>query len=141
MGDPLSMMASCLAVAGLGVKVTKILDTLMNQWQDSELILVSLQTQVGSFCASLKELSDWMEDEFLESTSSNNLNFTGNLARCGEGCMRFLLALKIELDIICEGNNRLRWRDKATLWNRGRIKELQEHLSCQTQGLILLLNW
>jgi hypothetical protein len=141
MADPLGMLASCLAVAGLALKVTKLLDDMIDRWNKAELNLVSLQTQVRVFGAALNELADWMRREYL--TSNVSSTFANNLALSVEGCMRFLLALNHEVEIISShGGSRMTAGDKAMLlWNDKRIKELKEHLSCQTEGLMLLLQW
>jgi hypothetical protein len=108
MADALGMIASIVAVAGLGVKVAKILDSLFQQWDDSEEIILGLRTRIQTFCASLSMLSTWMAEEYCESPSSSNRDFVKNLALAGEGCMRLLLKLKLELDIVCEGSDKLR---------------------------------
>lgn len=141
MADPLGMMASIVAVAGLGVKVAKILDSIFQQWDDSEEIIQGLRTRIQTFCASLSMLSTWMAEEYSESPSSNR-DFVKNLALAGEGCMRLLLKLNLELDIVCEGSDKLQWREKLQLmWNQSRINELEGHLNSQTLGLLLLLQW
>jgi hypothetical protein len=142
MPDPLSMLASCLAVAGLGVKVAKILDNLFHQWDDAEENIIGLRIKIQSFCASLEMLYDWMAEQYLTSPSSSNTSFVKNLALSGEGCMRILLALKAELNIVCFVRDKLRRRDKLLLlWNQSRIKELEGYLNSQTLGLMLLLAW
>jgi len=142
MADPLSMLASCLAIAELGLKVAKVLDTIFSQWDSADDVIVGLRIKIKSFCASLEMLSDWMAKEYLTSPSSGNLSFVRNLALSGEGCMRFLLKLKGELDIICQGSDKMRWRDKLMLlWNQSRVKEVEGHLNSQTLGLMLLLTW
>jgi hypothetical protein len=105
-------------MADLAVKVARSVDDLTSQWENAELSVVLLKTQVTIFSAHLSTLSKWMEMEFLESSASSGLNFVRNQALSGEGCLRFLLALKLELDVIDHKSGKMRWRQKLRLlWN------------------------
>jgi hypothetical protein len=142
MADPLSMLASSVAVAGLATKVAKSLDDLAGRWQNAELSLQSLKTTIASFNASLNSLSRWIEIEYQTSGACTDFAFVQNLAVSMEGFARFLLALQIELDLIGHNSGTLPWKKKAAvLWNENRIKDLRDHLMCQNQGLLLLLAW
>ncbi|TAQ85657.1 hypothetical protein B7494_g6023 [Chlorociboria aeruginascens] len=140
MADPVGMLASCVAVAGLAIRVVKTLDDLISRWDAAHLSLESLKSVVVTFTNSLKMLSLWMEREYLNSGAATDLTFVRNLALSCEGCMRFLLALKIELELVAPNPGRFSWRRKtAILWNENRIRDLRDHLMAQNQGLLLLL--
>jgi len=145
MADPVGMLASCVAVAGLALRVVKTLDDLMARWDAAHLSLESLKSTVTTFTNSLNMLSLWMEKEYYNSGAATDLTFVRNLAISCEGCMRFLLVLKTELDLIAPKPGifgPLSWgRKAAIMWNENRIKDLQGHLMAQNQGLLLLLEW
>jgi hypothetical protein len=105
-------------MADLAVKAASSVDDLTSQWENAELSVVLLKTQATIFSAYLSTLSEWMEMDFLKSSASSGLNFVRNLAQSGEGCLRFLFALKLELDVIGHKPGKIRWRQKVMLlWN------------------------
>ena len=125
------VLASCVAVAGLGIKVVKVLDDLMSRWDVAHLSLI-LKSTVETFTNSLQMLRVWMDEKYLESGAATDLTFVRCLAVSCEGCMRFLLALKFELESIAPKPWKLgplSWRKKtAIMWNENRIKDLRDHL-------------
>ncbi len=138
------MFASCLAVSGLAVTVAKTVDDFMFRWENAEDSAFSLLANVKTFCASLTMLSQWMQTEFINSGASSDWNFVKDLAFSTEGCLRFLMALKVELNDIGYKPQTGRFTTKPklkVLWAESRIRILRDHLSFQTEGLMLLLKW
>lgn len=143
MADPLSMFAGSIAVAGLATGVLKSLDDLIGRWDNAEFSLESFRLLVYNFSVALKILSDWMKEEIQNVNALTDLDFVQSLANSCYGCLRVLLELKVELDLIGQTpKNNLPWKKKVILlWNENRIKEFISHLTCQYQGLSLLLAW
>ena len=136
--DPLSLVASSITVAGLGVKVAHMLDGLISRWQEAETSIRGLQIQCQTFVASLGMLTQYIREEGVQSPTSSP--FFEAVAVSIEGCAMFLWALTSELRLCKSGAGRVSKRDKALLlWNSARIKEYQDQLTIQTQGLSLLL--
>ena len=138
MTDPLSLVASCIAVAGLAAKVAKQLDDISTRWKNADSSLYSYQSQCSVLSASLDELAEWIKYQNYHVQPSTN--FTRNLALSVEGCLRFLLSLKKELQVVGDSSSPLTTIDKLVLlWNETKIKDLQSHLNCQITGLMFLL--
>jgi len=107
MADPISILGTAGAVANiidvLGKSIRTIAE-LRNQWQDADLTVVVLESQLAALNAALGKIKDWAESSF----DSPHHQLAMDLDRCVACCR--LLILKIDVEIsrfTMDANDRL----------------------------------
>ena len=138
MAEPLGLLASCITVAGLGLRVAHTTENWIARWHDADNRFRSLNLQCQALSTYLNELAEWMKAEYLQSSASKT--FVRSLALSVSGCMRILLTLKDELESLEIGPGPMRKHKRAwMLFQNSRLTEVQQHLDSQTSGLRTIL--
>jgi hypothetical protein len=145
-------MAELLAVVGSVGAIANIIDAasraisiihkLQAQWQDADLTVLSLASQLSAFRAALRRIMEWLDSEVPAAHHQLTMDLDETISFCN------VLIMKIEIlsagwESLLENPKAIAARWKITLGNKG-LDNILVLVERQTNALTLLLtacNW
>jgi len=140
MADPISIFgaaASVISIIDVLARTIGTIHSLMGQWNDADLALLSLTSQLAALRAALEKIKEWMEDGIDELHHQLVLDL-GTSINCCQMLASKIYSELAELQKSPSGSLATAAKAKFLLKSNG-MTELQSMIDRQTSSLTLLL--
>jgi hypothetical protein len=145
MAEILAVVGSVGAIANIidaASKAISIIHKLQTQWNDADLTVLSLASQLSAFRAALRRIMEWLDSEVPAAHHQLTMDLDETISFCNILIMR-IESLSAGWELLLEDPRAIASRWKVTIGNKG-LDNILVLVERQTNALVLLLtacNW
>jgi hypothetical protein len=145
MAEILAVVGSVGAIANIidaASKAISIIHKLQTQWNDADLTVLSLASQLSAFRAALRRIMEWLDSEVPAAHHQLTMDLDETISFCNILIMR-IESVSAGWELLLEDPRAIASRWKVTIGNKG-LDNILVLVERQTTALMLLLtacNW